>query len=304
MSAMPKMADKLDVADRFTYLDNVSDYSRGGVRSLACWIEVPPELEELGPELSEVLKELAPGPNGLENTIKALIHYGASTEVDWDLSLRMGNSWFNRLADAYRKPTRAERKEAVSNLDEDFGSLKKRAADTESLDNLMPGDPRRALSERLSQVLLTLFLPPITAYVEVEDRWAMRFELARLGFALASYRADHGRYPTELADLVPDRVAEVPKDVFNDSELHYRLEEEGYLLYSVGVNGKDDGAKGREDCTNDEGWDDLVVRVTFNPISTPSGLEVLPHDGQSGPQQARAKASEQQIQAFEHGISP
>ncbi len=32
---MPKMADKLDVAERFTYLNIVSDYSRQGAASLA-----------------------------------------------------------------------------------------------------------------------------------------------------------------------------------------------------------------------------------------------------------------------------
>ena len=36
---------------------------------------------------------------------------------------------------------------------------------------------------------------------------------------------------------------------------------EGYLLYSVGVNATDDGAKGYEDCEQGEGWDDLFVRV-------------------------------------------
>ncbi len=75
------------------------------------------------------------------------------------------------------------------------------------------------------------------------------------------YQADHGSYPVKLGDLAPDYVVEVPKDVFNDSELHYRLEGEGYLLYSVGVNGKDDGAKSYEDRKKDEDWDDLVVRV-------------------------------------------
>ncbi len=261
LSAMPKMADKLDVADRFRYLDTVSVCSREGVRALNWWIEVP-DLKELGPELNKVVQELWAEPDELENTIRALIHYGASTEVDWDLSLRMGNSWFDRIADAYREPTRAERRQAVTNLEEDFRRLEKTAADTKSLDDLMLGDPRRAVSERLGQVLLIKFLPPIARNVEFEDRSTMRLELAKLGFALASYRADHGTYPTKLADLVPDYVAEVPKDIFNGSELHYRLEGQGYLLYSVGVNGRDDGAKRREDCENDEGWDDLVVRVS------------------------------------------
>jgi hypothetical protein len=51
----------------------------------------------------------------------------------------------------------------------------------------------------------------------------------------------------------------VPDTFF--SELRYRLEGEGYLLYSVGANGKDDGAKSYEDRKKGEDWDDLVVRV-------------------------------------------
>jgi hypothetical protein len=89
----------------------------------------------------------------------------------------------------------------------------------------------------------------------------MQFELIRLAFALAAYRADHGAYPAKLADLAPKYVAEVPKDIFNASELHYRQEGGGYLLYSVGVNGKDDGGKGYDDRKKGEDWDDLAVRV-------------------------------------------
>ena len=71
----------------------------------------------------------------------------------------------------------------------------------------------------------------------------MQFELDKLAFALAAYRADQGSYPAKLADLKPKYVAEIPKDIFNDGELHYRQEGTGCLLYSVGVNGQDDGQK-------------------------------------------------------------
>ena len=45
-------------------------------------------------------------------------------------------------------------------------------------------------------------------------------------------------------------------------ELHYEREGAGYLLYSVGPNGKDDGGKGRDDRTDpkdfNEDWDDIA----------------------------------------------
>ena len=44
------------------------------------------------------------------------------------------------------------------------------------------------------------------------------------------------------------RLRKIPKDIFNDdADLHYMRKGDGYLLYSVGANGKDDGGKGYED---------------------------------------------------------
>ena len=89
----------------------------------------------------------------------------------------------------------------------------------------------------------------------------MQFELTKLAFAWRSIRADHGSYPVKLADLVPKYVKELPKDIFNDGELHYTRQGKGFLLYSVGPNGKDDGGKTYDDRKAGEDWDDLVVRV-------------------------------------------
>jgi hypothetical protein len=259
LPAMPRMADKIDDCERFTYLNSVADcaadFSRRGPASLVGSADVSKLVSELG--LSELdMSDL----EELDDTLKSLKRYAADTAIDWDLIFREGNSWFDRIADAYRKPTRAEQREAMSKVEDDFRKLEKIAADAQSLDELMLVNPRKALSERYSQVLLTLISLPID-YIQCEDRWSMGFELDKLGFALASYRADHGTYPAKLADLAPIYVVEVPKDIFDDSDLHYRLEGVGYLLYSVGVNGKDDGAKGYEDCKKGEGWDDLFVRV-------------------------------------------
>ena len=107
---------------------------------------------------------------------------------------------------------------------------------------------------------------PVAAYVDGQDRFAAETGLTDAAFALAAYRADHGSYPATLADLVPKYVAKVPKDIFNnDADLHYKRQGDGYLLYSVGVNGKDDGGKGEGDRTGNEDWDDLAVRVPAKP---------------------------------------
>ena len=130
----------------------------------------------------------------------------------------------------------------------------------------MLGNSRRAVSERLGEIFVAMFLPATSTCAAMEDRCAMDREFTNLAFVLAAYRADHGSYPAKLADLVPKYIVELPRDIFNDAEPHYRRENAGYVLYSVGSNGKDDGGRGFEhgrqgDECREKGWDDLVVRM-------------------------------------------
>ena len=61
---------------------------------------------------------------------------------------------------------------------------------------------------------------------------------------------------------MPKYISEVPKDIFTEGELHYTVQGDGYLLYSVGVNGKDDGGKSPEDAEDgSREWDDITVRM-------------------------------------------
>lgn len=255
---LPTMADILDVGERFAYLDTVvNSCCRGWPASMAGLDRVG---EAEGLQNLEELEEV----RGLSSTTKSLVHHSATTPIDWDLILRMSNSWFDKIVAAYRKPTRAERRESLHKIDEDLQRLKETVNDLASLDREMQRRPRQALSTRLGEVLLVMFSPPVEALDELETRTAMRFELDKLAFALAAYRADLGSYPAKLADLVPKYVAEVPEDWFNEADLQYRREGDGFLLYSVGINGKDDGARSYNDRPGS--GDDLVVRLPASRV--------------------------------------
>jgi hypothetical protein len=69
------------------------------------------------------------------------------------------------------------------------------------------------------------------------------------------FRDFYNEYPVTLASLVPQFLAQVPRDLIGGQPLHYRRSDDGkFLLYSVGWNEKDDGGKaGSED---DWVWDD------------------------------------------------
>ena len=184
-----------------------------------------------------------------------------AANIDWDIVLRMGNSWYDRGVAAFRKRTFADRALAFRKIESDIREMAAKAKDWRALIFQALGSPKEAVSQRIGEIFVALLVPAITAMGNVEDRAVMQFQLTELGFAMAAYHADHGEYPANLAELAPKYVREIAKDVFTDRELHYKLDGDAYTIYSVGVNGVDDGGKGYIDRTNIEDWDDLSIRV-------------------------------------------
>lgn len=84
---------------------------------------------------------------------------------------------------------------------------------------------------------------------DLQGVWHLRRANARAAAAITihaieAYRRRHGAYPAELSSLVPETLASLPPDPCSRSQapLGYRLDEtEGYVLYSVGIDGQDDG---------------------------------------------------------------
>lgn len=61
--------------------------------------------------------------------------------------------------------------------------------------------------------------------------------------ALEAWKDRYGTYPESLGDLTDLGWGEMPKDPFSGKDFIYRREGDGFLLYSVGGNLRDDGAR-------------------------------------------------------------
>ena len=67
-------------------------------------------------------------------------------------------------------------------------------------------------------------------------------EQAMLACSLERFRLAHGKFPEELAALVPGFISPLPNDVVTGERYRYSRENDGqFVLYSVGWNLKDDG---------------------------------------------------------------
>jgi hypothetical protein len=75
-----------------------------------------------------------------------------------------------------------------------------------------------------------------TLFMQVQQQMAIS------GIAVCRYRLRFGQPPSDLNALVPDLLQAPPRDSMDGKTLRYRaLPDGGFVLYSVGEDGKDDG---------------------------------------------------------------
>jgi hypothetical protein len=70
-----------------------------------------------------------------------------------------------------------------------------------------------------------------------------QLDLMRIGLTLERFRAEEGAYPDTLSAIASRLGGEVPVDPFTGSSYGYSHDGRTFTLYSVGMNGQDDGAR-------------------------------------------------------------
>lgn len=218
LSPFPPLTEKLDGGERFMLLDAVQRFRAGKVES-----------QKLG-------------------ILEALAFEG----LQWDITLKHVNATYDRAAETIRLKTRAERVKATELLIADVQAMARarmKGPDYQKLEKEIGAIP--AASKTIGLILVGHVFPAFPKVQDAADRAEQNERNLHVAIALAAYRKAHGRYPAQLADLALKFLPTVPDDPFTEKPLIYKPDANGYLLYSVGLNAKDDGGTG----------DDLAVRV-------------------------------------------
>jgi hypothetical protein len=161
-----------------------------------------------------------------------------SAAYDWDRVLRHGNAWFDRAVEAFRRSSPLERREAIDNI---VGDLSRQAANDElplraALTLLSPEWRSEAFARRW---LERSGVAVAGEFCRRLEQLELRRSLVDVVFALEAHHAAHGAYPERLDALRPEYLDAVPQDLFTGGELRYRRRGGGYVLYSLGWDGKD-----------------------------------------------------------------
>jgi type II secretory pathway pseudopilin PulG len=232
---LPSVADKVELGERFTFLDNVTWLDQFGV---------------------SYLETLARGEAPDKHRERDRVLEG----IDWNPALRNINKLYDRLAAALRENDRAMRQKKLQDIENDLEELKKKGPGQWSqIEIFLAGDSAAGVRGKyIGDVLMALMVPAVSKVERAADLARQVEANLHVAFALAWYRREHGHYPNELAVLAPNYLKKIPHDLFSGTPLIYRPKKDGYLFYSVGQNGKDEGGRWFDDTPP---GDDLAVRM-------------------------------------------
>jgi hypothetical protein len=249
MPPMPKMYEKIDKYERSLHLDVLVSMAHYGPKAFMILISASPEF----------VSQVFPEQMRQEDPFSGELNQPAFNSLDWNTMLETGNSWYDRLVNIGHVPSRAERKKDLKKLDED---LKSKAPEVKAVRALLfspsVNESSTSRASRIEYLLISLLAPAMPAMLEAEDRDRVYSDLSQLSLALAAHKTEYNHYPERLTGLVPQSIAQLPKDRFSEADYIYRREGTGYILYSVGDNGKDDGGHERYE---DTPGDDFVIRA-------------------------------------------
>lgn len=235
LADLPRMAELMDVGERFGSLDclNFAAQGRGDI------------LTDAGVDLLSQSKD---------GDGRSLLN----AAVDWNLVLEHVNDYYDSLVAAMNIEDPRQRYAELNRMDEELAEFDPRDHLSLLLVASTTGN-REHSSRSMAELALRHLLPAFREGRIAEDRGIARARMVRVGFALAVYRREQGEYPSTLDALAPNILDAVPVDPFTQAPFIYQLTEHGYRIYSVGDNFTDDNGQSYND--NPKG-DDNGFEVT------------------------------------------
>jgi hypothetical protein len=101
-------------------------------------------------------------------------------------------------------------------------------------------DTDQLIRKGLGSTMAAIMVPAVGKAGGARDRALAQLDILRTGLDLKLYKHATGRYPATLGALGPNRL----RDVFTGRDFFYERRGQGFRLYSVGMNLRDDKGVG------------------------------------------------------------
>src|SRR5262249_36047620 len=158
-------------------------------------------------------------------------------------AFELTNGWYDRAVEAVSHKSRAECLKKLDRYDADFQAMVDKVVGSGGAEEIVRNGSHSAKQrgQAVGEMLILCLSPALSKIQNAFDRDAQTRENLFVALALEKYHRENGSYPDTLEALAPKYLPNVPDDRFSGKALIYKPNENGYLLYSVGANEKDEG---------------------------------------------------------------
>ncbi len=180
------------------------------------------------PKRITMLKSLKPGPRP-QNYLEEFLYVFSDLDILKKVTYMI-----------FLHPNRQETLEAANYLYDYYERLSEKSAaqvnaEADEIDKIV----EKLFEENLFMAILS---PALRRVIDISHRLPADLNSIFAIVAILRYKQDKGDYPDTLEEMVTSGyLKQLPMDSFSDKPLVYKKTAEGFLLYSVGMNFKDDG---------------------------------------------------------------
>jgi len=193
------------------------------------------------------------GPGGSE---AKPIPRPAREDLDYDQMLNYMNPFYDRLAEALGNKDLQQRGDLCVKLEEELTAIRKESNSKPRLVMLKLNKTGRSLLA--AEKMLENLSIDLTLARAIDKKERTRRTLWQIAIALQEFHHKQGKFPPQLAQLVPDYLAALPLDPYTGEQLKYQSDGKGVLAYSLGFHGDDNqGYDGKD--ADGQFCDDIAI---------------------------------------------
>lgn len=160
------------------------------------------------------------------------------TSVNWNYVLSRLQDHYDELAVAHGKPNY---KDAFAILDQIDTDRQAAVMDATTGDMVLMAASRAKRSNYVASAVTAMNYFQLVHFLDSERQSKAKRQMAALAALLVAHHASEGSYPESLANLSHPLPQTLTVDPYQQMPYMYKRTEEGFLLYSCGPNGTDDG---------------------------------------------------------------
>ena len=187
---------------------------------------------------------------------------GTMRTADVNSALEVINHWFDQYSAVLRQFDVPLVLDELDALEQKLARVGQSDNYTAMLWEIFRGPKSRG--RYIGNVLTAMFLPAGAHAARADFDTHTLSMLSEVAFAVGNFQSQHDRLPESLAELAPKFLKQPPIDPYHKTPLKFICRDGGFIIYSIGPDGVDNGGRSRNEIEK-AGEYDIRVAVKIRP---------------------------------------